>query len=1150
MNSIRRLAVAVAVLCALSVALPAISRELSLEERIAAQRKIEQVYWNHRIWPQVNPGPKPPLSAVVPDETIALKVDDALRGAQALEQIWGRSLGRDEIQAELDRMVRESAAPQMLREIFQALGDDPYVIAECLVRTSLVERRLQDLYAWDDKLHAPLRAHVDAARAAAGGFADLDRAGAQVFEAVTTLEGSGPREDGPALVLEADDWRGFIRQLASAAGGPPTAGMASATAASIDETGAAIEALPVGALGRVVEDADGFRIVTVVEKSAVRIRTATAYWPKVSFNDWWKDARTSYPASVDAAAAGDYRLEQPEGNGCIDDSWKAIPGPDVPDPRAEHTAVWTGSEMLVFGGISWLPYGDGGRYNPATDTWTILPGTSIPAPRYEHSAVWTGTKMIVWGGLGLNGAAINTGSRLDPVTNTWQQTTLTGAPTSRNYHTAVWTGTEMIIWGGEDVNVVSQNTGARYNPTTDVWTATSTGTNVPTARYQHTAVWTGSQMIVWGGNAGLPTNTGGRYTPSTNSWLPTSTGTNVPPSRYQHTAVWTGTEMIVWGGNTFIGTGGRYNPSTDTWLTVTTTGAPAGRGSHTAVWTGTQMIVWGGYGPAVNTGGRYTPSTDSWLPTSTGAGVPSARYWHTAVWTGTQMIVWGGKTPNTFFRTGGRYDPVADAWSPTSSGGDAPSPRYNVKAVWTGAEMIVWGGTNAGTRIGTGGRYDPATSTWLPTYYSSSSPSSPSPREQHAMVWDGTEMLMWGGWYSTVYLNAGGRYNPASDTWTATSTTNVPAARGEHSAVWTGTEMIVWGGFTGALQNTGARYNPATDAWTATSTGTNVPAARQYHAAVWTGSKMIVWGGAIFGGVGNTGGVYDPATDAWTPTTLTAAPVARQLFGGVWTGNRMLVWGGRDSVNATLASGGSYDPAVDAWTAIASAPSGQLQFSTVWTGTHMIPWGGQTGLLNTGWLYEPGANSWTPTSTAPPVPAGRVGHAAVWTGSEMIVWGGLKAANAYASDGGRYCPITCPTWFRDADGDGHGTAADSRVACTQPAGYVSPGDDCNDADVTVWQRAPELDGLTIAPDKMTVSWNLGIATGYDLMRGNLAELPVGSGPSETCLASAIGGTSVVDPTVPAPDQGFWYLARGRNSCGGGPYGYRTGGIEDVSFACP
>jgi hypothetical protein len=92
-------------------------------------------------------------------------------------------------------------------------------------------------------------------------------------------------------------------------------------------------------------------------------------------------------------------------------------------------------------------------------------------------------------------------------------------------------------------------------------------------------------------------------------WKPTSEG---PPSaRYFHTAIWTGTEMIVWGGtngSASLKTGGRYDPATNHWSPPVIKGAPAARHSHTAVWTGTEMIVWGGYAGAVtNTGGRYTP---------------------------------------------------------------------------------------------------------------------------------------------------------------------------------------------------------------------------------------------------------------------------------------------------------------------------------------------------------------------------------------------------------------------------------------------------------------------------------------------------------------------------------------------------------------
>jgi hypothetical protein len=70
----------------------------------------------------------------------------------------------------------------------------------------------------------------------------------------------------------------------------------------------------------------------------------------------------------------------------------------------------------------------------------------------------------------------------------------------------------MIVWGGYP----QLNTGGRYNLSTDSWTATST-VNAPAGRELHTAVWTGSEMIVWGGLDPLELNTGRRYNPDTDS---------------------------------------------------------------------------------------------------------------------------------------------------------------------------------------------------------------------------------------------------------------------------------------------------------------------------------------------------------------------------------------------------------------------------------------------------------------------------------------------------------------------------------------------------------------------------------------------------------------------------------------------------------
>ena len=448
-------------------------RAFSFVERVAYQRVIEDVYWRHRIWPKENPDPKPSLDAVMSQAQLENKVKGYLRDSLVLEDYWQKPITAKQLQAEMDRMAWNTKQPEVLHELFEALGNDPAVIAECLARPILAERLIADLSAQDQ-----------------------------------------------------------TRQVES----PQTEALRAMSVATT--------------LGQV--------IYTL---------------PKI-------------------AEAGDPPCA---------DNWTATSTTNAPDARANQTAVWTGSEMIVWGGTNDFvnDLDTGGRYDPSTDSWTAISMTNAPTARANHTAVWTGSAMIVWGGAN-NSGFLNTGGRYNPSTNSWTATSTTNTPSARDGHTAVWTGSEMIVWGG-----IFLNTGGRYNPSTDSWIATS---NAPTGLGGHTAVWTGSEMIVWGGNDPLSGN-GARYNLSADSWTATST-TNAPTLRGYHTAVWTGSEMIVWGGtpaHLLLNTGGRYDPGTDSWTATSTYNAPAGRVHHTAVWTGSEMIVWGGFDRSgiTNTGGRY-----------------------------------------------------------------------------------------------------------------------------------------------------------------------------------------------------------------------------------------------------------------------------------------------------------------------------------------------------------------------------------------------------------------------------------------------------------------------------------------------------------------------------------------------------------------
>jgi N-acetylneuraminic acid mutarotase len=404
-----------------------------------------------------------------------------------------------------------------------------------------------------------------------------------------------------------------------------------------------------------------------------------------------------------ACAQGNARL-------ALGDIWLERSGRGSPAARSSHTAVWTGSEMIVWGGDGTNgPLNEGGRYKPATDSWTAMATSGAPTARFGHTAVWTGSEMIVWGGGDGRGAVFNDGGRYDPATDTWRALATNGAPSARWLHTAAWTGSEMIVWGGGG-QAGYLNDGGRYNPGSDTWTPVTTS-GAPVARWNHTAVWTGSEMIVWGGDQGgtqIPgwtytgaVNDGSRYNPAADSWTAVATQ-GAPAARFRHTALWTGGGMIVWGGengyawpNTCFNDGGIYTPAANGWTALPVAGAPIARAAHTAVWTGSDMIVWGGSGLSglLNDGGRYRPTGSAWTAVATNW-APSARSGHTALWTGDEMIVWGGSgADSAAFSDTWSYYPYAPPLRISRSG---PNQAVVAWPLWS-SPLLLWQGPDLGT---------------------------------------------------------------------------------------------------------------------------------------------------------------------------------------------------------------------------------------------------------------------------------------------------------------------------------------------------------------------------------------------------------------------------------------------------------------------
>ena len=380
---------------------------------------------------------------------------------------------------------------------------------------------------------------------------------------------------------------------------------------------------------------------------------------------------------------------------------------------------WRGMFLML--ACCGLPDAAGGASpsGPGVGAWAPMGRGVLGGSTDDAVAAWNGTEMFVWGDLGTSGARYS--SDLDR----WIVAAADGSPgrgLGRFGPSIAWIDADrVLLWGGDGCGrdqASSCDDGLVYDTKRDAWSALSSK-NPPRGRIKHSTIWTGHQMIIWGGQTRLGGSVevradGGSYDPVHDEWVSMS-DRDAPSSRTSHTAVWTGRKMVIWGGyrwdeatnsSIFMNDGAVYDPAADAWVPTTLVGAPAGRSRHSAVWADGEMLVWGGDGCPANRlpepdsapwgacgdGAAYDPELDRWRPISR-TGAPSPRVGHTAVWTGQKMVIWGGLEGDGTRGNGASYVLSTDSWEPMTNDG-APSGRGLHWAFWTGTRMLIWGGGN------------------------------------------------------------------------------------------------------------------------------------------------------------------------------------------------------------------------------------------------------------------------------------------------------------------------------------------------------------------------------------------------------------------------------------------------------------------------
>jgi hypothetical protein len=356
---------------------------LTLDSRIASQARIERFWFDHREAvgtpdDAAAPDPDAAFAGALPPTTLREKVEKSLARSRILRERYGITLTPEMLRGEVARMARETRDPARLRELFAVLGNDGFLIAETLAREGLSERLLRGRFDDDEKIQADRLALVRSLREAApaGSLRSLaETPGVEHY--FVTLQDS---EDESPATGDLGSFRLPREEFARRAAALP----------------------PPGELSPIEETEAGYGFTRTVRAGPGEAVLETLLVRKHDFTSWFEAQRARYnPADLEAEAVASDTV-----GGAAPDVTAAAAGAcdtwdnqfriaQAPYRRNNHYAVWTGAEMIIWGGFNnWSSsyyLTDGARYNPTTDTWTAISDVNSPAGVQSGTAVWTGT---------------------------------------------------------------------------------------------------------------------------------------------------------------------------------------------------------------------------------------------------------------------------------------------------------------------------------------------------------------------------------------------------------------------------------------------------------------------------------------------------------------------------------------------------------------------------------------------------------------------------------------------------------------------------------------------------------------------------------------------------------------------------------------
>lgn len=387
---------------------------------------------------------------------------------------------------------------------------------------------------------------------------------------------------------------------------------------------------------------------------------------------------------------------------------------DNPGFREQSVHELHAGRFFVWGGRSYedgAVKSDGKFYDVAADAWVDMASTDTqrPSARRQMRSAWTGTELLIWGGVDANGDNVGDGALYDPSTNAWRAISHVNEPTARSYDVNGWTGSRFVVWGGADAGGATA-TGAIFDPATNTWTAMSmdlhnaAGTIIgplPLRPDYGSAALGGGRIVVFGGDdAGSPVNTGFTFDPQKNIWTATDT-TGAPSPRSMALLGAFESGIFAFGGKggakpSHPTDGARLDLATGVWERLPSMLAPQSTdyegSSGSLLRVGAHLVTFGGYSEDTDhwTLQAFDVSKKLWSQ-APATGSPFTGAFPLAEIAGNRLAVFvRGDDATTTLRVT-FYDPAANTWHPGETvalRADRTDPALSYDA----GQLVLWGG--------------------------------------------------------------------------------------------------------------------------------------------------------------------------------------------------------------------------------------------------------------------------------------------------------------------------------------------------------------------------------------------------------------------------------------------------------------------------